>query len=87
MTTHKEDMVVGAHLMPGNPYAIPCTGTSKILSSIKPRMVFVDRVIGGIDIDCVQIWKAADFLLRHPCDALTDVSNIGLVGLSQFLEN
>jgi IS5 family transposase len=60
MTTHKEGLVVGARLMPGNPYdghtLAEALEQASILSEVQAQIAVVDRGYKGVAIDGVKIY-------------------------------
>jgi IS5 family transposase len=59
-TTHKEELVVGARSMPGNPYdghtLAEALEHGAILSDVKPEVAIVDRGYKGVAVDGVKIY-------------------------------
>jgi hypothetical protein len=71
-TTHKEGLVVGARLMPGNPYdrhtSAEALEQAAILSDVKPKIPIVDRGYKSVAIDGVTVYQNERALLVswHP---------------------
>ncbi|AQW31653.1 IS5 family transposase (plasmid) [Ralstonia syzygii subsp. celebesensis] len=59
-TTHKEGLVLGARLMPGNPYdghtLAEALEQAEILSETKPQIAIVDRGYRGVEVEGVKVY-------------------------------
>ncbi|MGV8713151.1 MAG: IS5 family transposase [Nitrosomonas sp.] len=61
-TTHKEGLVVGMRSLPGNPYdghtLTDAIEQITLLTSQKPKAVFVDKGYRGVSVEGVTIWRS-----------------------------
>ena len=61
-TTHKEGLVVGMRSLPGNPYdghtLTEAIEQITLLTSQKPKAVFVDKGYRGVSVEGVTIWRS-----------------------------